>query len=272
MSTTTNQVSGLLAKLENGLNKKKTGGKKDWAAINEARKKAMWKPKEGKNQVLVLTPAFGEDPFTFWGYHQGLQEVDYYSIPCDHKNKDEKCVVCEVVDSLQADNWAGNKYLWMPIELKSETYVPVIDLTSPATMAEGPKWWRVSKTIMNQMVENLKNLEDGEFPFFNHEHPQRILITYNKNEAPATQYSVQFKDMKDVPTAEQYAAWSSTIQPIGEYIFSKSQEEAKKLVDEYFVRMAEKLDEEEAAPNTSEEESAPAEENATSKLSRLKSK
>ena len=92
MSTENNstQVSALLSRLEGAMGKKQPGGgKKDWAAINAAKKAAFWKPKEGKNTILVLTPSFGEDPFTFWGFHKGLQEVDYWSTPCDHYNKDE---------------------------------------------------------------------------------------------------------------------------------------------------------------------------------------
>ncbi len=265
-----NQVASLLAKLDTGLNKKKGAGKKDWAAINEARKKAFWKPKDGKNEILVFTPSFSTDPFMFWGFHKNLQEVDYYSIPCDHYNKQESCLVCEVYESLKSEDWEGNKHLWMPIEQKTETYVPMIDLTSPATIAEGPRWFRVSKTIMNVMVESLRNLEDGEVPFFDQTTPQRVIINYDKNQAPATQYSVSFKPLKNVPTAEQYAEWAEKIQPVSEFIYSKSQDEVKKLVDEYFARVAEALDnsmDEAPAQPADEAEDAPA-----SKLSKLKGK
>lgn len=261
----TDQVSGLLARLDSSMNKKKAGGKKDWAAINEARKKAFYKIKEGKNELLVFTPAFGEDPFTFWGFHRGLQEVDYWSIPCDKKNKNETCLVCDVVESLKTEDWKGNQHLWMPIEDKTETYVPVIDLTSAATQAEGPKWWRVSKTVLNSMVDSLKNLEDGEVSFFDTTAPQRVIVNYDKNQPPATQYSVSFKALKTIPTPEQYAEWASAVQPVGEYVFSKSQDEVKKLVDEYFARMAELLDE--TTTPEAETSEAPA---AESKLSKLK--
>lgn len=270
MSTSQSTVTDLLNKLD--LNKKKGAGKKDWAAINEARKKAFWKPKEGKNQFLILTPAFATDPFTVWGIHKGLQEVEYYSIPCDLQNKDEKCVVCEVVKSLKEENgganWEANRYLWKPIEPNQETYVPIIDLTNASTIEEGPRWFRIPKTVLSSMIENLKNLEEGEVPFYSHENPQRIILTYNKNEAPATMYSVQFKDIKDVPTLEQYEKWSTAIEPISTYMISKTQEEAKKLVDEYFVRVTEQLEASEEGQPVSETvaETLPAE----SKLARLK--
>lgn len=276
MSTENSNISSLLAKLDTALgNKKKPGGgKKDWAAINEARKKAFWKPKEGKNQILVFCPDGTEDPFVFWGFHKNLQEVDYYSVPCDHANKNEDCVICNVVNSLKEENWEGQRYLWSPIEQKTETYVPVIDLTSSATMAEGPKWFRVSKTIMNAMINNIKNLEEGEVPFFDTSAPMRITITYDKTLDPKSQYDVSFKAMKDVPTEEQYAAWQTELKPVGEWIFSKSQDEIKKLVDEYFVRMAELAD---ASQNENEESKPEAETEevvlpAESKLAKLKNK
>ena len=284
MSTenTQNQVSALLARLDNAIGKKnKTGGKKDWAAINAARKAAFWKPKEGKNTILVLTPSFGEDPFTFWGFHKGLQEVDYYSVPCDHFNKSEDCLVCNVVKGLKEDGWEANKHLWMPIEQKTETYAPIIDFTSAATIAEGPKWFRVSKTIMDQIINSVNNLEDGELPFYDETQPQRLIITYDKTQLPATMYSVAFKDMKDVPTAEQFAEWKSKIQSVGDYIFSKSQDEIKKIVDEYFVRVATELDQAEESQTadtdapfeggeTVEADASPAKTTAKSKLDKLK--
>jgi len=271
MSTENTNISSLLARLDDKLGtKKKTGGKKDWAAINAARKNAFWKAKEGKNQVLIFCPEGAEDPFVFWGFHKNLQEVDYYSVPCDHTNKNEDCVICNVVNSLKDENWEGQRYLWSPIEGKTETYVPVIDLTSAATMAEGPKWFRVSKTIMNAMINSIKNLEEGEVPFFDQSAPMRVTINYDKSALPAAQYDTSFKAMKDIPTAEQYAAWASALKPVGEWIFSKSQDEIKKLVDEYFVRMAELADaSKEDAGNAPDEAEASAPK-AESKLAKLK--
>lgn len=233
------EVASLLAKLEASLGKKKGAGKVDWAEA----KKAFWKPKPGKNQIAILTPAGASDPFVMWGYHKGLQEVDYYSVPCDKENKDEHCVICEVVENLKAENWEGNKHLWMPIEKKIDTYAPVIDLSSAATIAEGAKWMRISKTIMSQLVESIKNLEDGEVPFFDAENPQRIILNYNKDEAPSSQYNVTFKDMKDKDVVAKMAEYAQTIRPVGDFIFSKSQDANKKLVEDYFARISSALEE-----------------------------
>lgn len=233
------EVSSLLAKLEASLGKKKGAGKIDY----EAAKKAMWKPKTGKNQIVIFTPAFGSDPFTMWGFHKGLQEVDYYSVPCDHMNKDEDCIICDVVSQLKNENWEGNKHLWMPIEQKIDTYAPIIDVSSAAAIAEGPKWFRVSKTIMTSLVDSIKNLEEGEVPFFDLENPQRIIINYDKTQSPATQYSVSFKDVKEKEIVARIPEWAAEIQPVGNYIFSKTQDANKKLVEEYFARMANVLDE-----------------------------
>lgn len=272
MKTTQQQVAELLTKLGNATERKKNV-KRDYAAA----KKMFWKPKDGKNQILIFTPAFATDPFTIWGFHKGLQEVDYYSVPCDSYNHQEECVICNVVKGLKDENWEGNKHLWMPIEQRTETYAPIIDLSSEATKAEGPKWFRISKTIMGQLVQQLKNLEDGELPFYDESAPQRIILDYDKNQTPQQQYSVSFKEMKDKPSVEQIAEWANTIQPVGNYIFSKTQDENKKLVDEYFGRMAALLDE--AADKKPDDGSADNPRNTTdsvdaekvdSKLSRLK--
>lgn len=233
------EVASLLAKLDAAMGKKKSAQKIDWAEA----KKAFWKPKDGKNQIAVITPEGLSDPFVSWGYHKGLQEVEYYSVPCDKMNKDEHCVICEVVDQLKAENWEGNKHLWMPIEQKIDTYAPIIDLSSAATIAEGAKWMRVSKTIMLQMIESLKILEEGEVPFFDLENPQRLIISYDKTQAPASQYNVSFKDMKDKDIIAKMVEASHNIRPVGDFIFSKSQDSNKKLVEEYFARISNVLEE-----------------------------
>lgn len=273
MSTENNstQVSALLSRLEGAMGKKQPGGgKKDWAAINAAKKAAFWKPKEGKNTILVLTPSFGEDPFTFWGFHKGLQEVDYWSTPCDHYNKDEDCVVCNIVKGLKAEGREANKHLWMPIEQKTETYVPIVDYSSTATIAEGPKWFRMSKTIMEQLVNSIKSLEEGEVPFYDETSPQRLILTYDKNEKPQSMYNVQLKVMKDVPSEKQYADWKVKILPVSEYITSKSTDEVKKIVDEYFVRVSTELENtQDETVNESSDDSNVAEDTTPSVKSKL---
>lgn len=266
--STTNSVSSLLAKLDSTLNRKKGAGKKDWAAINEERKRAFFKPVQGQNKILVITPEGQADPFTIWGFHQNLQEVSYYAVPCDKFNKDEDCVICNVVESLKKEGWEENKHLWMPIEQKTEYYAPIINLDSAATIAEGPKWMRISKTVMNQMVDSLKSLEEGEVPFFDAQNPQRLILNYDKNQIPQAQYSLQFKDLKGAVTADQIAEFASKIKPVGDYIFSKSQDEIKKLVDEYFTRIAEVVDESIESNKAQIEDKAAAA--VESKLSRLK--
>lgn len=264
-TNTANDVAALLAKLDSTLNNKKSKGNVDYAKLNEERKKAFWKPKTGKNQILIFTPDFSGEPFSFWGYHQGLQEVDYYSVPCDKKNKGEECLICNVVDDLKSSDWAGNKHLWAPIEQKIYTYAPIIDLSSKESMAEGPKWFRIPKTVMSQLTDNLCNLEfeNGERPFYDHSQPQRILLNYDKDQAPASQYGVQFKELKDVPSEQQYADWSGSVKPVLDYMFTKANNNNKQLIDEYFLRIAEKLDS--TIDDSAEDTSA-----AESKLSKLK--
>lgn len=243
------EVASLLAKLEASLGKKKNV-KVDYAEA----KKAFWKPQSGKNQIAILTPAGQSDPFVMWGYHKGLQEVDYYSVPCDKMNKDEHCVICEVVENLKAENWEGNKHLWMPIEQKIDTYAPIIDLSSAATIAMGPKWMRISKTIMTQLILSIQNLEEGEVPFFDAEAPQRIILDYDKTETPANQYKVTLKGLKEKDTIKMMAEFAQSINPVGNYIFSKTQDSNKKLIEEYFARISSNLEESMDKKNSNDDE------------------
>lgn len=245
--------------IEKYAQKKPTGGRKNWDEINKERKEAIIKFKEGKNTLLFLIPNGSTEPFTTWGYHKGLQEKDYFTVPCDHMNKDTDCVVCNAIAELKKENSEGNRHLWYPIEQKTEYWAPVIDCESDATMAKGPKWIRISKTIMNAFIEHFKNLEEDEYPFFDKEHPQRVIVNYDKNQPPALQYNVSFKPMKDVPSEETYAAWTESIKPVGEYIFSRKQEALNEMVENYFTRVAEALEAE--AENNSTDK--PAEQQVT---------
>lgn len=268
MKTSATNVQSLLEKLDSSLNRKKKKTT-DWSEV----KKAIWKPKNGENNILVFVPAYtGEpDPFIQWGYHQGLQEVSYYSVPCDAMNKGEDCIICDVVDNLKKEDFEGNKHLWYPIEQKIEHYAPIIDLDD---VDAGPKWFRIGKLVLGKMVDELRNLEEGEFPFYDANHPKRIKLTYNKDEAPANKYSLAFKDLKDKDIIAKIPEWAEQINPINEYIFSKSQDQLKKMVDEYFVRIAEVIDDSMEDEATDESEAVESTEDtaasAKSKLSKLK--
>lgn len=274
----TSGILNVMQKLDKALgNKAKGTGGKDFKDLNEARKKATIKLKEGKNQIAFLLAPGQDDPFVEWGYHQGLQEVSYYSVPCDGHNKNEKCYVCDVVDSLKKEDFKKNRHIWAPIEQKIEHYAPIINMETTETIAEGPKWLRLPKSVMFTILDWLRNLEEGEVPFYDESEPQRIIITYDKTEVPAKQYSLDKKNMRPF-TEQQLADWKSAIQPISTYIFSKKQNDIKKLIDEYFARIEDtidSLDKSGAAAVASEAEaevSPEIEENAKKKLQGLKMK
>lgn len=275
MEKKTSGILSVMQKLDKALgNKAKgTGGNKDFKDLNEARKKATIKLKEGKNQIAFLLAPGQDDPFVEWGYHQGLQEVSYYSVPCDNHNKNEKCYVCEVVESLKKEDFKKNRHLWAPIEQKIEHYAPVINMESTETIAEGPKWLRLPKSVMFTILEWLRNLEEGEVPFYDEAEPQRIIITYDKTEVPAKQYSLDKKNMRPF-SEQQLTEWKGLIQPISTYIFSKKQEDIKKLIDEYFARIEETVTDslEKVAVAEPEDVSPEIEENAKKKLQNLKLK
>lgn len=231
-------VSGLLNRLDSALGKKKsTGGRIDFKELAALKAKSFLKLKPGKNNIVFVTPTGAEDPFQFWGYHNNLQEVSYYSVPCDKFNKDEECVVCKVVDDLKSENHEGNKHLWLPIREQIEYYAPVVVVDSDATIAEGIKWLRLSKTVMSQLTEWLRNLEKDEESFYSDSEPQKVIVTYDPKAAPMEQYKLDKKSFKGFDEA-QLADWREGLKPIKDFILSKSLTEVTKIVDGYFERVA----------------------------------
>jgi hypothetical protein len=261
-------VESLLSRLDSALGKNKAKNRVDFKELAELKKKSILKLEPGKNNIVFITPEGAEDPFTFWGFHNSLQEVAYYSVPCDQFNKNEDCMVCKVIEDLKAENHEGNKHIWYPIRQQTEYYAPVINVESDKTIADGIKWLRLSKSIMSQLTEWLRNLEKDELPFFSDDEPQKIIVTYNKGAAPMEQYKLDKKNYKGF-AEQQLADWRGSLKPIGDFILSKSQTEITKIVDAYFERIAN-----EVANSTpaSDEDVKAAEEVASGKLSFLKKK
>jgi len=247
-------VASVLARLDKTLMKNKQKNKSSYKEQNEARKKAFMKFHEGRNQIVLLLPEGRQDPFFEWGYHTGLQEVSYYSVPCDKFNKGEQCVICDLVETLQKDDWEGNKHLWMPIQQKIEVYAPAICMDSEETIAEGPKWVKLSKTIMDQIYFWLQNLESDEYPLYDEEEPQKLLVTYDPSAMPKDKYKIDKKNTKPFSDS-QLNEWKEMIQPVTDYMFSKSKEEISKIVDEYLQRIQEMVEEAAEKDQETEEKS-----------------
>jgi hypothetical protein len=230
-------IEKILNRLDNALGNNKKKNKVDFKEMNEARKKAFFKLEPGKNTLAFLVPKDAEDPFTFWGFHNGLQETPWFSTPCNLYNKQEDCLICSVVDDLKRENFEGNKHLWNPIRQQIEKYAPVINLKSEATIAEGPKWFKVSNTAFNQMIQWIRNLEKDEEAFFSHEEPQKVIITYTKDVEPAKQHVLDKKNMVAF-SDQQIADWLGELKPVQDFFQPKSQDQIKRIVDEYFERIA----------------------------------
>ena len=269
--STAKGVASLLQKLDNALGKNRKKSTNDYKALSEERKKAFTKCVEGKNQFVFIKPEGFEDPFIEWGYHAGLQEISYYSIPCDALNKGEDCLICNIVESLQKENFEGNKHIWMPIQLKTEFYAPVVNVTSEETKKEGIKWLKLSKTIMDGMTTWIRNTEEGESLFFEDDDPQKVIINYTKDALPKDKYSIDKKNTTAF-SAQQLADWRGQLKPVGTYLLSKSQDEVKKIVDSYFERIEQMVKDAEATASEQEElkTTPPSDVKATSKLASLK--
>lgn len=267
-------IENTLAKLDGALGKNKPKGRVDFKEIAEQRKQKIHKLKEGKNNIAVICPEGIDDPFLLWGYHNGLQEVTWYSVPCNHFNSGEECPVCDTVKNLQDEDWKGNRTVWQPIQKRIEYYVPCINLESESTINEGLKWVKLPASGMKSITEWLRNLENGEEPFFSDEQPQKLIITYTKNVDPSAQYNFDKKNMKPFPT-EQLSKWKSELIDLKTLFVPKSDEEIKKMLDAYFNRVAETIAD--SVQENSDSEETPPEEIAvnpevTSKLNSLKKK
>ena len=283
MSTEKN-VSGLLARLNKSLNKKQEGNKgttRDFKKEAEERKKCFVKCAEGRNDFVFLVPEGREDPFFEWGYHQGLQEVAWHSVACDAANKGEDCVICNVVEELQKDNFKGNMHIWQPIQKRIEIYAPVVDLNN---LAAGARWIKVPKNVITTMVGWLEALEPNEVPFYDHDEPKKIIMTYKSSEAPATKYQVVEKPTERF-SEEQIADWLGNLKSLDSLMISRKAEDVKKILDEYFARIENMVKEENDKKSPSDDEDQESfpnnlddakdvelQQKASSKLSSLKKK
>ena len=264
-------MGSLLNRLDSALGKKKSAGKIDFKELDELKKKSFLKLSVGKTNLVFITPKNAEDPFVFRGFHNNLQEISYYSVPCDLFNKNEACTVCKVVDDLKAESYDTNKHLWFPIRQQIEYYAPVVVVDTEATIGEGIKWLKLSKTVMSQLTEWLRNLEKEELPFYSDEEATKVIVNYDKLAAPMEQYKLDKKSYKGF-TEQQLAGWRESLRPVSDFIFSKSQADITKIVDGYFERVSKEVepqsDSEETQTETNQDKKVEAK--TESKLSFLK--
>lgn len=217
----------------------------------------FFKPKPGKNNLLLLPLSETGDPFLEWHTHKNLLEKPYMDVQCNAMNKGEECIICQVVEDLQKADWKGNYPLWKPLELKTRYYSPIIDLDD---IEAGVQLWGYGKSVLAQFETWLLSLEDDEKAFFDVESPQKVLVNYNSTAAPADMYKLDKKPLKPFP-AEQVAEWQSGIRPLKDVMGAgKSEEEITAALENYMERMKDQV----AATDTDDD--AP----AASKLGSLK--
>lgn len=221
-----------------------------------------YKPKPGKNNVLVLpTPQTG-DPFFEWGTHKNLLDVSYKDIACNKHNKGEECVICQVVEDLKKQNWKGNFEIWKPLELKVRYFSPVVDLDD---IDAGIKWWGYGKSVLSQFENWLMNLEGEETPFYDTNSPEKVIVAYNPEGAPAEMYKLDKKTVKAFGK-ELNDKWALDIKPLNEVMtFEMPQEKVVKALEDYMDKVKDQV----AAVTTDEEETPPVK---NSKLESLKKK
>lgn len=253
--------SSVLDKLNRAVGKRQNDGnaRVDYKALAEIKKKSIYKFKKGKNEIVFVNSELTEDednpkdPFLLWSIHQGLQETSYWSVNCDKGNKDENCPICNLIEDLKSDNYKANEHIFKPILQKFETWVTIVDVSSEATISEGIKWVRLSKSIVTQLNEWITNLEEGEEEFYNDGAPQKIIVNYNPSETPANQYKLDKKNYKAF-SEERLEKWRAELKPFAEFNPSKSENEIKKMLDEYLIRIEKDASEKEEESNEDEDE------------------
>lgn len=232
-------LESLLNKIDSALGKKPKENKKDYAEINELKKNSFYKFKPGKNNIIVF-PLDKENPFFIWGQHRGLMEVDYYSVQCDAYNNDKDCPVCNVIESLKAEDFKGNKHLYDPIKQVFDFYVPVINCETEQTIAEGPKWLKFGKSIMTQFRTWMDNTDADEEYFFSYTQPQKIVVDYDKSATPVNMYKLDKKNVKPF-SKSQIEKWLESITPVEDFMFITQPNDIKTKLEGYFSRIVEEV-------------------------------
>lgn len=234
LKETLNRLDGKLGKK---LTEGNSNGRVDFKELKALKEEHFLKLTDGKHNIVFVLPEGANDPFSFWGIHQGLQETSYWSVPCDHENKDQECPVCKVIADLKSDDYEGNNHLWYPIRLQTEYYAPVVVVDSDETIEAGVKWLKIAKSVMTQLTEWLRNLEKDEEPFYSDDEPQKVIITYNSKAAVADKYKLDKKNGKAF-TESQLKKFRANILPLESFLPSKSSTELNRILEGYFGRVA----------------------------------
>jgi hypothetical protein len=211
-----------------------------------------FKPKAGKNNILILPTPFGsQDPFLEWGTHKNLLDQPYKDVACIQHNKGEECVICQVVEDLKKQDWKGNYDIWKPLELKLRYFSPIINLDD---MSSGVQWWGYGKSVLSQFENWLLNLEEDETAFYDLANPEKIIINYNPEGAPTDMYKLDKKAQKPFGSS-QVEEWQSDIKPLSEiFTYEMPQDKVLKALETYMERVKGQLDATDVEADAEEEE------------------
>lgn len=252
--------------LQKTLEKLNSLKKKGSTSKSEGQKFAkFYKPKDKeKNNIIFLTFPKAGDPFAFYHQHANILPEPGKTVPCKQGNLNERCVICETVASLKAEDWKGNYPVWNPIEAKIRFYSPIVDLDN---IDAGVQYWGYGQSVMKQLETWLENLEDDEKEFYNIEDVQKIIVNFDKSLSAMEMYKLDKKALKGVEKA-QIAEWQSQVQELSEITknFYKSEEEEEFIVQKYLERTIKKIKESEGDSEAGED----TEQKASVKLTSLK--
>lgn len=123
------------------------------------KRKDIWKPKD-KHIVRLIQYPHGADPFVELGFHYEIQPG---GVLCPKQNFGEECVICEFAEKLRAwkDEDGNDKpesvrkkdfEFWKLISVKPVWFVAMIERDKDGGIADGPKFWRLSKSAYERLL------------------------------------------------------------------------------------------------------------------------
>jgi hypothetical protein len=165
----------------------------------------IWKAKD-EHEIRCLPYPHGPDPIIELHFHY---EINGQSVLCPKLNFGEECVICEFCDALKS--WKGpdgndkpegerkqDWELFKKIQPKVRLFVPMIERTKDGLHADGPKFWGISPTSANKLVEIMSDAESQEMVDATSDEGMKVLFDVNK----AFDLKVSFKDKAGTPLAK----------------------------------------------------------------------
>lgn len=213
----------------------------------------MFKPAEGKNELVIVAAQGEKNPFMQWTVIAGLKPVAFHTISSQSNFVDsEGEPLVDPIEEFHAElktDFNANLPIIKHLQINQQTVIAVLDLKN---IEKGIQYWRAPKALTDEVVKFFENLEEdedeegkGEFWNIDGTNFQKIIVEYSKNAIPASKkYSVSLKTLnaKIIDTfKERYKELVPSLKPITAVMAGStvSMDESKRLLEAFKVRIAE---------------------------------